>query len=57
MAKLAALSRQRSLELLASVPYGRVVFSQRALPAIRSQHIRVAGPTTGPRGPLRSVHS
>jgi nitroimidazol reductase NimA-like FMN-containing flavoprotein (pyridoxamine 5'-phosphate oxidase superfamily) len=35
MTTLEALSRQRSLDLLASVPYGRVVFSQRALPAIR----------------------
>jgi hypothetical protein len=35
MATLQPLSRQRSLDLLASVPFGRVVFSQRALPAIR----------------------
>jgi hypothetical protein len=35
MTTLQALPRQRSLDLLASVPYGRVVFSQRALPAIR----------------------
>lgn len=35
MARLRVMSRQRSLDLLASVPYGRVVFSQRALPAIR----------------------
>jgi hypothetical protein len=35
MTTLRALPRQRSLDLLASVPYGRVVFSQRALPAIR----------------------
>lgn len=30
-----ALSTERCLSLLASVPFGRVVFSQRALPAIR----------------------
>ncbi|GGM68093.1 pyridoxamine 5'-phosphate oxidase family protein [Dactylosporangium sucinum] len=35
MAQLRSLSRERCLELLASVPVGRVVFTQRALPAIR----------------------
>jgi hypothetical protein len=30
-----ALSRQKSLRLLGSVPFGRIVFTMRALPAIR----------------------
>jgi hypothetical protein len=33
--RLTELSRPESLRLLASVPYGRVVFSESALPAIR----------------------
>ena len=35
MASMRPLGRDRCLELLASVPVGRVVFSMRALPAIR----------------------
>lgn len=33
--RLAKLPRDEALRLLASVPFGRVVFTQRALPAIR----------------------
>jgi hypothetical protein len=39
----APLSRQASLDLLGSVPFGRVVFSQRALPAIRPVNHAVDG--------------
>ncbi len=35
MALLSSLGSEESLALLASVPFGRVVFTQRALPAIR----------------------
>lgn len=35
MPRLSVLSTEESLTLLASVPVGRVVFSERALPAIR----------------------
>ncbi|GAA0906250.1 pyridoxamine 5'-phosphate oxidase family protein [Virgisporangium aurantiacum] len=35
MARLSPLGPEKCLSLLASVPFGRVVFTQRALPAIR----------------------
>src|SRR5690349_2876651 len=35
MAQLSALSTEECMARLASVPFGRVVFTQRALPAIR----------------------
>ncbi|WP_432839533.1 pyridoxamine 5'-phosphate oxidase family protein [Dactylosporangium sp. CA-092794] len=45
MAPLRALGRERCLELLASVPVGRVVFSMRALPAIRPVNHLLDGDT------------
>ncbi|MET7426317.1 pyridoxamine 5'-phosphate oxidase family protein [Dactylosporangium sp. NPDC005555] len=45
MASMRALSREHCLELLASVPVGRVVFSMRALPAIRPVNHLVDGDT------------
>jgi len=45
MASMRALGRDRCLELLASVPVGRVVFSMRALPAIRPVNHIVDGDT------------
>lgn len=43
MASMRALGRERCLELLASVPVGRVVFTMRALPAIRPVNHLVDG--------------
>ncbi|MEV0567789.1 pyridoxamine 5'-phosphate oxidase family protein [Dactylosporangium sp. NPDC050588] len=43
MVSMRALGRDRCLELLASVPVGRVVFSMRALPAIRPVNHLVDG--------------
>ncbi|HBW18226.1 MAG: pyridoxamine 5'-phosphate oxidase family protein [Streptosporangiaceae bacterium] len=40
---LAELTRDESLRLLGSVPFGRIVFSHRALPAIRPVNHLVAG--------------
>lgn len=45
MASMRPLGRDRCLELLASVPVGRVVFSMRALPAIRPVNHLVDGNT------------
>ncbi|GAA2344181.1 pyridoxamine 5'-phosphate oxidase family protein [Dactylosporangium salmoneum] len=45
MARLTPLSRERCLDLLASVPVGRVVFTMRALPAIRPVNHLVDGDT------------
>jgi nitroimidazol reductase NimA-like FMN-containing flavoprotein (pyridoxamine 5'-phosphate oxidase superfamily) len=45
MASMRSLGRERCLELLASVPVGRVVFSMRALPAIRPVNHLVDGNT------------
>ncbi|MFG2041875.1 pyridoxamine 5'-phosphate oxidase family protein [Dactylosporangium sp. NPDC048998] len=45
MAALRPLSRERCLELLASVPIGRVVFTVRALPAIRPVNHLLDGDT------------
>jgi nitroimidazol reductase NimA-like FMN-containing flavoprotein (pyridoxamine 5'-phosphate oxidase superfamily) len=45
MAALRPLGRNRCLELLASVPVGRVVFTTRALPAIRPVNHLVDGDT------------
>ncbi|GAA4263067.1 pyridoxamine 5'-phosphate oxidase family protein [Dactylosporangium darangshiense] len=45
MASLRPLGRDRCLELLASVPLGRVVFTLRALPAIRPVNHLVDGDT------------
>ncbi|WP_327002167.1 pyridoxamine 5'-phosphate oxidase family protein [Dactylosporangium sp. NBC_01737] len=45
MATMRPLGRDRCLELLASVPVGRVVFSMRALPAIRPVNHLVDGST------------
>lgn len=45
MTSMRALGRDRCLELLASVPVGRVVFSMRALPAIRPVNHLVDGNT------------
>lgn len=45
MAPLRPLGRERCLELLASVPVGRVVFTMRALPAIRPVNHLVDGDT------------
>ncbi|MEV6924615.1 pyridoxamine 5'-phosphate oxidase family protein [Dactylosporangium sp. NPDC051485] len=45
MAPLQPLGRDRCLELLASVPVGRVVFTLRALPAIRPVNHLVDGDT------------
>ena len=45
MAGLRPLGRRRCLELLASVPVGRVVFTMRALPAIRPVNHLLDGDT------------
>ncbi|GAA2575051.1 pyridoxamine 5'-phosphate oxidase family protein [Dactylosporangium fulvum] len=45
MAPKQPLSRERCLELLASVPVGRVVFTLRALPAIRPVNHLLDGET------------
>ncbi|HTJ34353.1 MAG TPA: pyridoxamine 5'-phosphate oxidase family protein [Dactylosporangium sp.] len=45
MSSLRPLGRDRCLELLASVPLGRVVFTLRALPAIRPVNHLVDGDT------------
>ncbi|MGI5239695.1 pyridoxamine 5'-phosphate oxidase family protein [Dactylosporangium sp. CA-139066] len=45
MTSLRPLGRERCLELLASVPVGRVVFTLRALPAIRPVNHLVDGDT------------
>jgi nitroimidazol reductase NimA-like FMN-containing flavoprotein (pyridoxamine 5'-phosphate oxidase superfamily) len=45
MAPLRPMGRERCLELLASVPVGRVVFTVRALPAIRPVNHFVDGDT------------
>jgi hypothetical protein len=45
MGSLRPLSRERCLELLASVPVGRVVFTMRALPAIRPVNHLLDGET------------
>jgi len=47
-----ALGRDRCLELLASVPIGRVVFSMRALPAIRPVNHLLDGDTVVIRSDL-----
>lgn len=41
--RLAELTRAESLQLLGSVPFGRIVFSHHALPAIRPVNHLVAG--------------
>ncbi|GAA0706418.1 pyridoxamine 5'-phosphate oxidase family protein [Dactylosporangium roseum] len=45
MAPMQPLGRERCLELLASVPVGRVVFTLRALPAIRPVNHLLDGET------------
>ncbi|GAA3303044.1 pyridoxamine 5'-phosphate oxidase family protein [Dactylosporangium vinaceum] len=45
MGTLRSLGRRRCLELLASVPLGRVVFTDRALPAIRPVNHLLDGET------------
>ncbi|GAA2371985.1 pyridoxamine 5'-phosphate oxidase family protein [Dactylosporangium salmoneum] len=52
MAPLQPLGRERCLELLASVPVGRVVFTLRALPAIRPVNHLVDGDTVVIRSSL-----
>jgi len=55
MSRLRALERGRSLELLASVPLGRVVFTERALPAIRPVNHLVDGDSVVIRSTLGSA--
>jgi nitroimidazol reductase NimA-like FMN-containing flavoprotein (pyridoxamine 5'-phosphate oxidase superfamily) len=55
MSRLRALGRGRSLELLASVPLGRVVFTERALPAIRPVNHLVDGDSVVIRSTLGSA--
>ena len=44
-ADLAALSRHECVELLASVPVGRIVYTEHALPAVQLVNFRIAGNT------------
>lgn len=55
MAPMRPLGRDRCLELLASVPVGRVVFTMRALPAIRPVNHLLDGDTVVIRSNLGSA--
>jgi uncharacterized protein len=50
--ELAALSRNQCLQLLDSVPFGRIVFTSRALPAVRLvPHVRLGARIAVPVSP------